>query len=146
MEYLAKQSDQRVIRRESLKSKPKEVEAVEDTEMTDIEMSSMIEELKFTTPTTANKARIVHILEETYNHRDTFRKNNDFASYLENFPPASAYNGQMIALDFARMFGLTDFQNKWTGWQNRILAGFNHLFEELDDDFIRCLAIVRAKK
>ncbi|XP_055536043.1 uncharacterized protein LOC129724840 [Wyeomyia smithii] len=143
MEYLAKKAEERVIRRTSIKSK---IEIIHDNaEDTDLDVIAMIEELKFITPTISTKSRIEHLWDATFISRNVYRKNKDFFAYLEEFPVASAFDGQLIDFDFCKMYTLTDFWRNWMEWQCRILTMYGDLYKELHDDFIRALSIVRAK-
>ncbi|XP_058817106.1 uncharacterized protein LOC131680408 [Topomyia yanbarensis] len=52
----------------------------------------------------------------------------------------------MISYDFQRMYNnTTNFVIQFNEWKVKILDVYNHLFKELNDDFIRCLAIIRNK-
>lgn len=114
MEYLAKQSGQRVINR---KSAPKEetCESSEHQPLGEIELITLvgyinymllvyfiicfiyqIEELKFVVPTEDNKTRIAYLWDSTFDYRCQYRANKDVFSFLEEFPVASAFDGELV--------------------------------------------------
>ncbi|XP_065088056.1 uncharacterized protein LOC135709595 [Ochlerotatus camptorhynchus] len=145
LEYLAKQSGQRVINR---KSAPKEetCESSEHQPLGEIELITLIEELKFVVPTEDNKTRIAYLWDSTFDYRCQYRANKDVFSFLEEFPVASAFDGELIDYDFKKMKKNTvDFTDNWKHWQEKILQGHRHLFREISNDFVRALAIIRAK-
>ncbi|XP_065095690.1 uncharacterized protein LOC135717503 [Ochlerotatus camptorhynchus] len=145
LEYLAKQSGQRVINR---KSAPKEetCESSEHQPLGEIELITLIEELKFVVPTEDNKTRIAYLWDSTFDYRCQYRANKDVFSFLEEFPVASAFDGELIDYDFKKMKKNTvDFTDNWKHWQEKVLQGHRHLFREISNDFVRALAIIRAK-
>ncbi|XP_029707906.2 uncharacterized protein LOC115254508 [Aedes albopictus] len=145
MEYLAKQADTRVFRR-----KPTKVNADRDdlpsTEPPEIDLYSMVEELKFVVPVPENRKKIDELWAATFNYRSQYRANQDFQSFLEEFPVSTAFEGELVQYDFERIFNKTvDFEGQWHTWQEKLLKTYKHLFREITSDFLRALAIVRSK-
>ncbi|XP_062541896.1 uncharacterized protein LOC134209890 [Armigeres subalbatus] len=145
MEYLAKRADGRVFHRKKEKTVQGHIE-LPNTQQSEIDLFSMVEELKFVVPTTENRKKIMNLWSSTFEYRSQFRSNQDFHSFIEEFPVTTAFDGELVEYDFRRMWNQTmEFVEQWNTWQHKILMSYKHLYREISNDFLRALAIIRAK-
>ncbi|XP_058817107.1 uncharacterized protein LOC131680409 [Topomyia yanbarensis] len=112
MEYLAKKQTSRVFVRKNTKN-PVDVKQTIAPEQSSIDFFALVEEFKFIVPSKETKSRIEYLWETTFQYRNEYRKKNDFLSFLEEFPAAVAFRGQMISYDFQRMYNNTLRVERW---------------------------------
>lgn len=145
MEYLAKRADGRVFHRKIQKRVEGHIE-LPNTQLPEFDLFSMVEEMKFIVPTAENRKRIMELWSSTFEYRSNFRVNQDFYSFIEEFPVSTAFEGELVEYDFKMMWNHTvDFGEQWSIWQHRVNNSYPHLFREISNDFLRALAIIRAK-
>lgn len=125
-----------------------------------------VEEMKFVVPVEGNKTRIAYLWDATFDYRCQYRTNNDVYSFLEEFPVASAFDGDLVPIqclllcmnfkwnfnhpfriqinrDFKKMMKITvDFTDTWNHWQEKVLQGHRHLFREISDGWYNILWLV----
>ncbi|XP_065083261.1 uncharacterized protein LOC135705442 [Ochlerotatus camptorhynchus] len=146
LEYLAKRAEARVFRRRLTKVDEGMHVNLPVVQVPEIDLFAMVEELKFIVPISENRSRINQLWTSTFEYRSQYRENHDFHSFLEEFPVSSAFEGELVEYDFKRMRNQTvDFAEQWNVWQAKVLKTYQHLFREISNDFLRALAIIRAK-
>ncbi|XP_065085860.1 uncharacterized protein LOC135717162 [Ochlerotatus camptorhynchus] len=146
MEYLAKRAEGRVFKRNAHKMEKEQSVKHEDACVSETDLFAMIEELKFIVPVPENRNRIIQLWESTFAIRCQYRSNNDFMSFLEEFPVSTAFHGELIEYDFKRMTSRNVvFTEEWACWQHKVLHSYKYMFKEISDDFLRALAIIRIK-
>lgn len=118
MENVARQSDERIIKRRKLGefSHTNEIDATleqEDDNMEDlvnlkvnIKMGKrlifsykfQVLELKFIVPNVQSKVRIVELWEKTFASRQQKRTAGTLVEYLKDFPVIGAFNGELVSV------------------------------------------------
>ncbi|XP_062533415.1 uncharacterized protein LOC134202443 [Armigeres subalbatus] len=145
MEYLAKRAEGRVFNRKVQISKEQPVK-IEESSLSETDLFAMVEELKFIVPVPDNRKRINLLWDYTFAYRCQYRTNDDFLSFLEEFPVSSGFNGELIEYDYRRLTNRNIvFAEEWTKWEQMVLHTYRHTFKEVSDDFLRALAIIRLK-
>ncbi|XP_055537684.1 uncharacterized protein LOC129725654 isoform X2 [Wyeomyia smithii] len=147
MEYLARKSEERVIKRRRLQVIPVNINHSVDLPTDDLsvtESQELLLELKYICPNQQTRARVLKLWEKTF----TIRRNNysSMLDLLESFPVLSAYNGELISYDFKMMKPAAgEFFEKWITLEQKILTTYKEMFIEIRHDFIRALAIIKEK-
>ncbi|XP_058811198.1 uncharacterized protein LOC131676086 [Topomyia yanbarensis] len=145
MEYLAKLSGERIIKRRAKQESQAESKD-EEPDASIVDEDALVEEFQFIVPSPENKNRITFLWESTFKNRNKYRMNGQFYKYLEDFPAASAYDGELIDNDFRKIKKpKADFLDQWQMWQAKVLTVHQYLFKEIADEFFRTLAIIRTK-
>ncbi|XP_062551493.1 uncharacterized protein LOC134216658 [Armigeres subalbatus] len=144
MEYMSRKSDKRMVNRprsiEQLAQLPVEVTDSDDN------IEELILELKFISPNSNTKSRAEELWMITFSDREKYRKNKDFQEYLKLYQVASAFDGIMISMDFVKMYpDAHNFCEQFLNLQEKVLAKYGDLFLHIQSDFLRTLAIIRAK-
>ncbi|KXJ68262.1 hypothetical protein RP20_CCG004689 [Aedes albopictus] len=155
MEYLARISGERVIKRrrigepetDRLASTQANGEDIVDPENEPpLNLDEMVLELQFIVPNPTNKPRVVDLWKITAGKRQQSREAGEFQQFLREFPVATAYDGELITIDFRMLKpSSTEFNDGWDTLEQKILTNHSALFRELTIDFVRALAIVRFK-
>ncbi|XP_058445906.1 uncharacterized protein LOC131427042 [Malaya genurostris] len=136
MEYLARKSEDRVIKRRRIEEYPpsSDVSFIPMNENTsdDCIQQAMLE-LKFIVPSQQNKNRIIELWNISFQNRQQSRELKHSFECIDDFPVLTAYNGELITLDFLKIRPqATSFSEKWETVQERILSQYNQLFCELN--------------
>ncbi|XP_058817666.1 uncharacterized protein LOC131680975 [Topomyia yanbarensis] len=122
MEYLAKLSGERMIKRRAKQESQTESKD-EKSDASIVDQDALVEEFQFIIPYTENKNRITFLWESTFKNRNKLRMNGKFYKFLEDFPAASAYDGEFIDNDFRKIKKpKADFLEQWQMWQAKILT------------------------
>nr|XP_029715639.1 uncharacterized protein LOC109397381 isoform X1 [Aedes albopictus] len=148
MEYFAKKSDNRVIRRRQNPqqsqpdAEPDQAEPLETVE----DFECLVNELKFSVPSEQTKTHIKNLWKRTIRFRNDHRDAGSFLTFLTDFPVASAFGGLLIMSDYEALHPKApDFRAAWNELQEKILERYRDKYRFLKNDFIRALAIVREK-
>nr|XP_029723539.1 uncharacterized protein LOC109403469 isoform X2 [Aedes albopictus]XP_029723540.1 uncharacterized protein LOC109403469 isoform X2 [Aedes albopictus] len=146
MEYLARQSGERVIKRRRIESSAPSENVPLVVEPCSADIQTLIEELKFIVPNQANRSRVIELWAATFGDRQTFRNENRLSEYFQDFPVFSAYNGELVSIDYAKMKpSAAPFIEIWEQMEPKVLKQHEHLYKEIRADFIRALSIIRLK-
>ncbi|XP_065075784.1 uncharacterized protein LOC135717554 [Ochlerotatus camptorhynchus] len=138
MENVARQSDERIIKRRKLGefSHTNEIDATLEQE--DDNMEDLVLELKFIVPNVQSKVRIVELWEKTFASRQQKRTAGTLVEYLKDFPVIGAFNGELIKLEFTKIKpGAKSFTDHWEELQNKILKQYADMFVELKNSKLR---------
>ncbi|XP_055550930.1 uncharacterized protein LOC129733254 isoform X2 [Wyeomyia smithii] len=149
MEYLARKSEQRVVKRRRINETPaiSPVTKAIDTEdfLSPEELNTSVDELKFITPNAQSRNRIVEVWNKTVSHL-LCMLTEDTDQYVNYFPVLSAFNGLLISMDFKYLQpSAKQFTDRWDDMEPKILRTHREVCKELRNDFVRALSIVRLK-
>ncbi|XP_065092129.1 uncharacterized protein LOC135712957 [Ochlerotatus camptorhynchus] len=152
MEYLARTSGERVIKRRRTEEQQTEPQAIVGSDATRTEdgppsnIEELILELQYIVPNQHNKHRVLELWKTTFSKRQQSRDADEFQQYLQAFPVSTAYDGELITFDFQILKpAATSFADEWNKLEGRILTVHRAMYRELTNDFVRALAIVRFK-
>ncbi|XP_065082234.1 uncharacterized protein LOC135704687 [Ochlerotatus camptorhynchus] len=146
MEYLSRKSNERVISRPKLTSQQPVVQSDPIPEVSEANIDQIILELKFLCPGPSTRSRAEELWIATFRDRDSIRKKGEFHEYTKLYSVGSAFDGVMISLDFDILHpGALDFQERFIIFQDKILARYDNLYQHVQDEFMRALAIIRIK-
>ncbi|XP_058827327.1 uncharacterized protein LOC131687270 [Topomyia yanbarensis] len=150
LEYLVRKSNDRIIQR--TKNGLEQSATTEHSKQQDIivddavNIQDMTTELKFIYPSPNTRARIMELWAETFTDRDVYRKNGFFDQYLREYPVTASFDGEMITLDFQRMFpNAPDFWTEFDLMQAKVLRAYPDLLKHITNNDIRTLGIIRLK-
>ncbi|XP_053698336.1 uncharacterized protein LOC128745320 [Sabethes cyaneus] len=147
LEFLSKKAEKRLFVRES-GNKPLNVSNLEPVQILDELPSAedMLTELQYSIPNDQSKERLVAVWKATIAYRNEQRTAGTFSEFLKDFPVASAFNGELLAEDFAMLKPKADnFDITWNNLQPKVIACFDEMFLHISDPFLRSLAIIRVK-
>ncbi|XP_055542750.1 uncharacterized protein LOC129728338 [Wyeomyia smithii] len=104
MEYLARKSGERKVRRVILETQSDTITDPLASTQTIIEnIEEMRLELKFLCPSPKTKERAVELWQITFDERNVIRQQSKIDVYMNEYPVFSAFNGLMIELDFTML-------------------------------------------
>ncbi|XP_062534812.1 uncharacterized protein LOC134203994 isoform X2 [Armigeres subalbatus] len=146
MENLAKQSDSRVFFRQRETDQVPQTSTMKDIMQVAPNFDELVNELRFIVPTEQEKGRIRQLWQQTLIQRNNARDEGTFLQYLQEFPVALAFGGELLSLDFEVLKpNACLFEDGWNSILPKILAEFEDVHMFIKNDVIKALAVIHDK-
>ncbi|XP_062700808.1 uncharacterized protein LOC109408589 isoform X2 [Aedes albopictus] len=150
MEYLSRTNKDRPTSSRRLHPVPEPQES-NDADNTKIVHSTddIVEaerELRFIVPTPQTKSHVIELWNTTFEQRQKYRSEDRFYPFAQECPVFTAYDGELISLDFNKIKPSSkSFLENWDTIERNVSSAYRELYKELKNDFVRTLAIIRLK-
>nr|XP_019528629.1 uncharacterized protein LOC109400596 [Aedes albopictus] len=148
MEYIARKSDERVVKRRRL-DEPSNTDAapgVSSENSENVDLHELILELKTIVPNAQMKSRVLELWGNTFSIRQQHRQQGNFYDFIMDFPVFTAFDGEMVTHDFEKLKpDAESFASSWPTLEAKILDRHKECFKEVKTDFVRAVAITRQK-
>ncbi|XP_065081450.1 uncharacterized protein LOC135704016 [Ochlerotatus camptorhynchus] len=142
MKYLSRKSEERVTKRRRIADQEEDVQLISPAAPEDIDKAES--ELKFIIPNSQMKSRVIELWNATFKMRHQYRIENQFIGYAADFPVITAYNGELLTMDFKIIHQkAAAFLDKWDILEPKISVRYHNLFKELKNGMqMRCQSML----
>ncbi|XP_062533549.1 uncharacterized protein LOC134202559 [Armigeres subalbatus] len=145
MEYLARKSDERIVKRRRIEDPANQDVAPSTSENTEMDnIRELVLELKTIVPNQQAKGQVLKLWTSTFSFRQKYRDQENFYDFILDFPVFTAFDGELISCDFRKLKPEAEtFADVWAPLEEKILQQHKECYCEIQSDFVRALAIVK---